>query len=71
MIGGTQVRIGGSFEVQEYKKPEYFVKVTPERNRVLQGESVKATIEARYYFGEPVANAKVKYVVHRARMDRR
>jgi alpha-2-macroglobulin len=60
-------RIAGSFEVQEYKKPEYFVKVTPERSRVLQGEGAKATIEARYYFGEPVANAKVTYVVHTQR----
>jgi hypothetical protein len=24
---------------------------------------VQATIEAKYFFGEPVANAKVKYVV--------
>jgi hypothetical protein len=63
-VGGSRAEIGGSFEVQEYKKPEYFVKVTPERNRVLQGENVKATLEARYYFGEPVANAKVHYVVH-------
>ena len=60
-------RIAGSFEVQEYKKPEYFVNVTPQRGLVLQGESAKATIEARYYFGEPVANAKVTYVVHTQR----
>src|ERR1051325_5846232 len=59
--------ISGSFQVEEYKKPEYFVKVTPDAPRVLQGGSVKATIEARYYFGEPVANAKVKYVVHTQR----
>jgi uncharacterized protein YfaS (alpha-2-macroglobulin family) len=59
--------IGGSFQVEEYKKPEYFVKVTPESPRVLQGGKMKATIEARYYFGEPVANAKVKYVVHTQR----
>jgi len=59
--------ISGSFQVEEYKKPEYFVKVTPEVPRILQGGSVKATIEARYYFGEPVANAKVKYVVHTQR----
>ena len=57
----------GSFQVEEYKKPDYFVKVTPEKQRVLQGESIKATIEARYYFGEPVTNAKVKYVVHTQR----
>jgi len=59
--------ISGGFQVEEYKKPDYFVKVTPEAPRTLQGNSVKATIEARYYFGEPVAGANVKYVVHTQR----
>ena len=54
----------GSFYVEEYKKPEYQVTVKPSVQRVLQGGSIQATIEARYFFGEPVANAKVKYVVH-------
>lgn len=58
---------GGSFAVEEYKKPEYEVRVTPETPRVLQGQPIKATIEAKYYFGEPVANAKVKWVVHQER----
>jgi hypothetical protein len=30
----------------------------------LQGRSLRATIAARYYFGQPVAGASVKYVVH-------
>ena len=55
---------GSSFSVQDYKKPEYAVKVTAQTPRVLQGQTIKATIDARYYFGEPVANAKVKWVVH-------
>ena len=54
----------GSFYVEEYKKPEYQVTVKLAVARVLQGNSVQAIIEARYFFGEPVANAKVKYVVH-------
>jgi uncharacterized protein YfaS (alpha-2-macroglobulin family) len=54
----------GSFYVEEYKKPEYQVKVTPSAQRVLQGNKIQAVIDARYFFGEPVANAKVKYVVH-------
>ena len=54
----------GSFYVEEYKKPEYQVTVKPTAPRVLQGNAIQATIEARYFFGEPVANAKVKYVVH-------
>jgi len=58
---------GGGFSVQEYKKPEYSVRVTPDAERVLQGNPVHATIDARYYFGEPVAGANVTWVVHRGR----
>ena len=49
--------------MEEYKKPEYQVTVnaTP---RVLEGNSITAIIQARYFFGEPVSGAKVKYVVH-------
>ena len=57
----------GSFEVQDYKKPEYEVRVTPAKTRILQGESMQATIDARYYFGEPVNGAKVEYAVYRDR----
>jgi uncharacterized protein YfaS (alpha-2-macroglobulin family) len=55
---------GTNFSVEDYKKPEYQVKVTAQIPRVLQGQPIKATIDARYYFGEPVANAKVTWVVH-------
>jgi len=55
---------GTQFSVEEYKKPEYAVKVAAQTPRVLQGQPIKATIDARYYFGEPVTNAKVKWVVH-------
>jgi uncharacterized protein YfaS (alpha-2-macroglobulin family) len=55
---------GGSFYVEEYKKPEYQVTVKSTVPHLLQGSSVQATIEAKYFFGEPVAGAKVKYVVH-------
>src|SRR5262249_32396146 len=53
-----------SFEVEEYKKPEYEVRVTPSVTRVLQGQPIQAVIDARYYFGEPVSGAKVTYTVH-------
>ena len=56
----------GNFYVEEYKKPEYQVTVKPATQRVLQGNPIQAVIEARYFFGEPVAGAKVKYVVHTA-----
>jgi uncharacterized protein YfaS (alpha-2-macroglobulin family) len=59
--------MNGNFEVQEYKKPEYEVRVVPSKTRVLEGETVQATIDARYYFGEPVNGAKVTYAVYRSR----
>jgi uncharacterized protein YfaS (alpha-2-macroglobulin family) len=62
--GGQRYAINGGFYVEEYKKPEYEVKVTISTPRVLQGDFIEATLEAKYYFGEPVAGADVKYVVH-------
>jgi uncharacterized protein YfaS (alpha-2-macroglobulin family) len=62
-VGSSSVY--GSFEVQEYKKPEFEVSVSTNKPRFLQGENIQATIEARYYFGEPVAHGKVKYSVYR------
>ena len=59
--------MGGNFQVQEYKKPEYEVRVLPAKGRVLLGEKVQATIDSRYYFGEPVSGAKVQWAVYRER----
>lgn len=55
----------GHFEVQEYRKPDFEVVVRPVERFVLQGGKAVAKISARYYFGQPVANALVTYVVHR------
>ncbi|HUU12207.1 MAG TPA: alpha-2-macroglobulin family protein [Terriglobia bacterium] len=59
--------IYGSFEVQEYKKPEFEVTVSTDKARYLQGETMEATISAHYYFGPPVANGQVKYSVYKSR----
>ena len=55
---GEENFMNGSFEVEEYKKPEYEVRVTPAKARILQGETAQAVIDSRYYFGEPVAGAR-------------
>ena len=44
-MGDAQV--SGNFEVEEYKKPEYEVKVTLPKRRFLQGTPIEAEIEAR------------------------
>ena len=61
--------IGGSrgFHVEDYRKPEYRVQVTAAQKRVLEGATMPVTIDSRYFFGEPVANATVKYRVYHER----
>ncbi|MCI0380490.1 MAG: MG2 domain-containing protein, partial [Gemmataceae bacterium] len=56
---------GGHFRVEEYKKPEFEVKVEAPKEPVRLGDKIEATIQAKYYFGSPVTNAKVKYKVLR------
>src|SRR5271157_4070226 len=60
---------GGTFRVEEYKKPEFEVSVDAPETPVMLGEKVKATIKAKYYFGAPVAEGKVKYTVRRTAAD--
>lgn len=74
-LGVYQVLIpdkgGGSFRVEEYKKPEFEVKVEAPSKPVMLGEKVSATIKADYYFGGPVAEARVKYKITRTNADER
>ncbi len=77
-LGQYQItaRVGGAsashyFTVEEYKKPEYKVKVTGPKQFVREGEKVKFTIDARYFFGSPVAEGDVKYYISRSRYHHR
>jgi alpha-2-macroglobulin len=62
---------GGDFRVEEYKKPEFEVSVEAPGEPVMLGEKIGATVSAKYFFGAPVANAKVKYKVLRSAHDAR
>ena len=69
-LGRWQVvlRIGdfrsyAGFEVAAYRKPEYSVSVSFPLRHYLGGSTIPVTIEARYYFGQPVADAAVEYQV--------
>ncbi|MEQ1869250.1 MAG: MG2 domain-containing protein [Vicinamibacterales bacterium] len=64
-IASGDATASGSFEVQEYRKPEFDVAVRPGARFVLQGGNATATIAARYYFGQPVAGGHVTYVLHK------
>ncbi|MGD8516371.1 MAG: Ig-like domain-containing protein, partial [Anaerolineae bacterium] len=66
-LGGTTSRL--PLQVEEYRKPEYEVVVrTPEKVWV-QGETITVTVEAAYYFGQPVAGAEIDLTVYPAYPD--
>ncbi|MDK9717054.1 MAG: MG2 domain-containing protein [Trichlorobacter sp.] len=54
----------GSFKVLEYRKPEFEVKLRASNPFELGGHQIPLKLTARYYFGAPVANAKVVWRVY-------
>jgi uncharacterized protein YfaS (alpha-2-macroglobulin family) len=59
------VEYAGGFEVQEYRKPEFRVQLEPAQPVYLRGEVVTFRLHAEYYFGAPVAQARVRYYLYR------
>jgi alpha-2-macroglobulin len=57
-----EVSFGTGFSVAEYRKPEYEVSAKTDKPEYVQGESIQLTSQANYFFGAPVANAKVHWL---------
>lgn len=65
-----QVRLGnqtfsGTFRIEEYKKPDVLVEITPKTPALLTGEKAEVTIAARNYYGGVVPEAEVQWRVLR------
>jgi alpha-2-macroglobulin len=56
---------GNKFRVEEYKKPEFKVNVTAAKPDYRVGDEMKIKIAAKYYYGQPVAGAEVKYEIRK------
>lgn len=52
---------GVNFNVAEYRKPEFEAKIVANQPSFLETEQVSVTGLAAYYFGQPLANAGVKW----------
>ncbi len=55
----------GTFQVEEYIKPEYKVDITMDKDQYTDGDNIKGVVQADYYFGSPVQDAKVEYNVYK------
>lgn len=56
-----------TFEVEQYKKPEYKVTVNLDKSQYYGKDEMKGSVQADYYFGSPVADAEVEYNVFKIR----
>lgn len=64
---------GVSFQVAEYRKPEFNLEVSfndgqpfpEELEQALAGETLHATVEARYFFDAPAGNVAVQWSLYR------
>lgn len=63
-VNSGEAQASSAFEVQEYRKPEFEVIVSPGNRFVVQGGDAVVTVRARYYFGQPVANGRLHWVVN-------
>lgn len=61
LYGGEGGGVG--FTVAEYRLPEFLVDVTPVEDEVVQGNTVRVTVDGTYLFGGAVTNADVYYTV--------
>lgn len=49
------------FQVAQYRRPEFQVEVTTDKNEYINGETIRVTANATYFFGGPVADAAVTW----------
>jgi uncharacterized protein YfaS (alpha-2-macroglobulin family) len=61
----VEVGPGAGFRVEEYKKPEFAVTLTPTKLAYKVGEELRVRIHGEYYFGGGVPNAEVHFTVYR------
>ncbi|MBN1886871.1 MAG: DUF11 domain-containing protein [Thermoflexales bacterium] len=54
-----------AFKVEEYRKPDYAVALSTTRPYAFVGDVVSLSVNADYYFGQPVADASVELKVYK------
>ena len=62
--GQSRYEGGGiSFNVAEFRLPEFQVEVTAERDQVVQNDTINVLVDSQFFFGGAVSDAEVNYSV--------
>lgn len=54
-----------SFQVEEYRKPEYALTISSLDEKIIRGQPAEALINASYYYGAPLKDTEVKWEIKR------
>ncbi len=68
IVAGEQTR--QTLYVEAYRKPEYAVAVNAPAAFAISGDPVPLTVDATYFFGQPVTGAAVEMKIYRERRSR-
>ena len=62
-VGSMVTQYGHTFQIQEFRRPEYEVSTRPSVGPFLVGDGGDITVDAKYYSGGPLAGAQVNWWV--------
>jgi len=72
MLGtyAVQIRVNDdafhqAFAVEDYRKPDYEVRLTLDKDQYVSGDTMLVTLEAEYFLGQPVTGATVELIRYR------
>jgi hypothetical protein len=51
----------GHFYLEQYRKPEFKIDITPLDENYVNGEIAEFKVEAKYFFGAPLSNSMIEY----------
>lgn len=55
----------GTFLVEEYRKPEFKIIVTPDKAHYVRGDTMTFNIDGKYYFGDSIPEKEYKWHIYR------
>jgi hypothetical protein len=56
-------RFTTSFRIAEYRKPDYELKIKPDKQNYANGDTAKLDVQASFFFGAPLPDAKIEWTV--------
>ncbi len=63
-VRDQEIDLSRTFTVAEYRKPEFQVTLTPDKEETLRGEAAEMLLEAVYFFGGSAAGLDVQWTIY-------